>query len=54
MATIMESLGGSNGQTIMEVLGGQKGQTIANVIEETGLTPVTPSEEPVENEPEGE
>ena len=40
MATIMESLGGSNGQTIMEVLGGKGGQTIAEVINESGLEPV--------------
>ena len=40
MATIMEALGGKNGQTISEVLGGKKGQTITEVIEETGLTPV--------------
>ena len=45
MATIMEALGGHNGETIMEVLGGSKGETISEVIEETGLTPVTP--EPV-------
>lgn len=40
MATIMEALGGKNGQTIMEVLGGTNGQTISEVIEETGLEPV--------------
>ena len=40
MATIMEALGGRNGETIMEVLGGEKGETIAKVIEDTGLTPV--------------
>ena len=45
MATIMESLGGANGQTIMEVLGGKKGQTIAKVIDDIGLTPVTPEPE---------
>lgn len=45
MATIMEALGGKNGQSISEVLGGKNGQTIAKVIEDTGLTPVTP--EPV-------
>ena len=42
MATIMEALGGKNGQSISEVLGGKNGQTIAKVIEDTGLTPVTP------------
>lgn len=40
MATIMEALGGSNGQTIMEVLGGNSGQTIAEVIADSGLEPV--------------
>lgn len=40
MATIMEALGGANGQTIMEALGGVNGQTIAEVIEESGLEPV--------------
>lgn len=40
--TIMEALGGKGGETIMEVLGGKKGETIATVIEDTGLTPVTP------------
>jgi hypothetical protein len=42
MKTIMEALGGNKGETIMETLGGKKGETIADVIEETGLTPVTP------------
>jgi hypothetical protein len=55
MATIMEALGGHNGQTITEVLGGNKGETIADVIEETGLKPVTPEpgndETPVTPEP---
>ena len=46
MATIMEALGGKSGQTIMEVLGGKNGKTIAKVIEDTGLTPVTPNPEP--------
>lgn len=40
MATIVEALGGQNGQTIVEVLGGENGQTIADVIEESGLEPV--------------
>lgn len=39
--TIMEALGGHNGQTIVEVLGGQPGQTIADVVTEKGITPVT-------------
>ena len=34
MATIMEALGGKNGQSISEVLGGKNGQTIADVISE--------------------
>lgn len=46
MATIMEALGGSNGETIMEVLGGGVGEEIANVIEDTGLKPVTPTPTP--------
>lgn len=45
--TIMEALGGKGGETIMEVLGGKKGETIATVIEDTGLTPVTPEPAPV-------
>ena len=49
MATIMEALGGNNGQTIMEVLGGKGGQTIAEVIEETGLTPAETNETPVDD-----
>ena len=40
MATIVEALGGQNGQTIVEVLGGENGQTIADVIEESELEPV--------------
>lgn len=40
MATIMEALGGHNGETIMEVLGGNKGETIAEVVTESGLEPV--------------
>lgn len=40
MATIVEALGGQNGQTIVEVLGGENGQTIAEVVEESGLEPV--------------
>lgn len=51
MATIMEALGGKNGQTIMEVLGGQNGQTIAEVITETGLTPAESEEEEETPEP---
>lgn len=47
MSTIMEALGGNVGETIMEVLGGNKGETIATVIEDTGLTPVTPEPAPV-------
>ena len=43
MATIMEALGGSNGETIMEVLGGNVGEVISNVIEDTGLKPVEPT-----------
>ena len=46
MSTIMEALGGNNGETIMEVLGGKNGETIAEVIEDTGLTPVTPEPGP--------
>lgn len=55
--TIMESLGGSNGETIMEVLGGNIGEVIADVIEDTGLKPVTNEPDPtpsVEPEPDGE
>ena len=49
MATIMEALGGMNGQTIMEAIGGQPGQTIAEAIEETGFgtntsTPIIPGD----------
>ena len=40
MATIMEALGGHNGETIVEVLGGNKGETIAEVVTESGLEPV--------------
>lgn len=32
MATIMEALGGHNGETIMEALGGHKGETIADAL----------------------
>ena len=32
MATIVEALGGHNGQTIVEVLGGANGETIADVL----------------------
>lgn len=46
MATIMEALGGSNGETIMEVLGGNVGEVISDVIEDTGLEPVTPTPTP--------
>lgn len=52
--TIMEALGGNNGETIMEVLGGEKGQTIAEVIEKTGLKPVNNDQEPEQEEPLGE
>ena len=46
MTTIMEALGGHNGETIMEVLGGNKGETIAEVVEEHGVdvSPVNPSQ----------
>ena len=48
--TIMESLGGSNGETIMEVLGGGIGETIADVIEDTGLKPVEATPETPDGE----
>ena len=56
MPTIMESLGGSNGETIMKVLGGGIGETIADVIEDTGLKPVTATADPStpEETPDGE
>lgn len=36
--TIMEALGGHNGETIMEALGGQKGETIVDVINSKEIT----------------
>ena len=44
--TIMEALGGNNGETIMEVLGGNSGETIADVVEEKGITPANTASEP--------
>ena len=38
--TIVEALGGQNGQTIVEVLGGKKGQTISDIIIEKGYEPI--------------
>ena len=38
--TIVEALGGQNGQTIVEVLGGKKGQTIGDIIIEKGYEPI--------------
>lgn len=54
MATIMEALGGHNGETIMEVLGGNNGETIAAVVEEHGVdvSPAVPPLDPhVETNP---
>lgn len=34
--TIMEAIGGHNGETITEILGGRNGETIANTIEKKG------------------
>ena len=48
MPTIMEALGGKNGETIMEVLGGNGGETIAEVIEDKGIAPAASSEEVTE------
>ena len=44
--TIMEALGGNNGETIMEVLGGNSGETIADVVEEKGIAPANTASEP--------
>ena len=38
MATIMEALGGKNGQTIVKALGGKDGQIIADVISSKEIT----------------
>lgn len=53
MATIMEALGGHNGETIMEVLGGNKGETIAAVVEEHGVhvSPANSPQQPGGNDP---